>query len=274
MSLAFSLFVWVALIVALPNLGDYVASNVYTVEPPRIVETKAVALRNELRQKIMQYLNQNRPRGGVINGSQSITEGTYRFSIADLNWMNYLDIFIPYSEKLRLECADRIYSLWKEYIDKLVQQARRVDHFTLYSPVRLYNNIANILARTDVQSHVKFLDQARQYREQILRYFQNKDVYHQYRFSTVMERGEPFEVRGNLFDENSEDAKRWRTLNEKANFNTRPPLDLADFPRFRYQAESLGSSLSRALPNFAGLVFIVLGTLLLTYFCFVRYDVR
>jgi len=202
-SLAFSLFVWVVLIVALPNLADYVASKISTVEPPRTIEAKVVALRNEIRPKIMQYFAQNQPRGGAINGSQNILEGTYRFSIAELGWMEFLDKFIPYSEKIRLEYADRVYAIWKEYTDKLVKQALRVDRFTLFSPVRLYENIAGILARTDASSHRKFMDQARQYREQILRYFQDKDVYHQYRFSTVMERGEPLDVRGNLFDEKS-----------------------------------------------------------------------
>jgi ABC-type transport system involved in multi-copper enzyme maturation permease subunit len=272
-SLAVSLFVWVALIIIVPNLGDYMAARLKTVDPPRMVETEIANLRDEFRRDIIKFMAKIRSRYLMINGSADAAAGRYRFATATLEMMEFYDKYLPYSEDLRYEYAEKIYNLRKNYIDRLLGQARFVDRFTIFSPVRLYENMTDILARTDAVSHLRYLEQVRYYRNQILDYFEKKDVYNNYRFTSLMERGEPIKFSDETVDD-QEIRRRWQALNKRVNFSTRPPLNLDDFPRFQYLPVSLSESLIKLLPFLAGLVSLVQILVLITYFCFVRYDVR
>lgn len=272
-SLAVSLVAWVTLIIVIPHLGDYLASRLKPVDPPRKVEAEIDGQRDEFRREITKFAVRIRNRYLMINGSSDGLAGTYRFATATLEMMEFYDKYLPFSENLRYEYADTIYNLRKDYTDKLLEQARFVNFFTIFSPVRLYENMTDILARTDADNHLIYLEQVRHYRNQILDYFADNDVYSHYRFTSLMERGEPVKFSDESID-GEEIQRQWRALNERVNFSTRPPLDLDDFPRFKYTPTSLGESLFKLLPFLAGLISFILILYLITYFCFVRYDVR
>ncbi len=274
-SLAISLFIWVVLVIALSNLGDYIGSQLKKVEQSRIVTDRVAAIVQEFRQVLKEYREKNPlPKDWVINGSLNMNAGRYNLQIATSNIMDYLDHFIPYCEKEMREYSNRAYQERKKYLDDLLLQAKIVNYFTIISPVRLYENLSRIIARTDVASHLDYLDQTRIYRDQVLQYFEDKDVYHQYRFSTIMVRGEAPDVNFDVFDEKSEGAKLWNATGERINYDTRPHLNLDDFPRFHYQPVTLSESLYRGLPFFAGLIVFMMIFILITYYSFVRYDVR
>ena len=239
-----------------------------------MVEQRVRTIQSELRRIERDYYDRNDPGPFIMNG------GRERFAVCTKNFVDYMTGFIPFAEPKRREYADKIYAIRKEYLNKLLEQSRLVNHFTLFSPVRLYENLTMILSRTDVSSFLDYLGQSRMYREQILHYYRDKDVYHKYRFFTIMEQGEPpdihFDFSSRNFDKirQSEEYKKYRSISESINWETRPPLDLESFPRFQYRPVSLSVSAYRILPLFAGLFFIVLVFILITYYCFVRYDVR
>ena len=276
-SLAVSLVVWIILVIILPNLGDYLAARFKTVEPLSKIEAEERTIRDEFYKLLDDYQEENpEPEGGtVISGSQSFNRGFYRFHIANLNQMKFHDHFIPFSEAKRREYARRIYAIRKGYLDSLHDQAKIVNMLTIFSPVRLYENISSKLARTDLSDYLKFLEQSRIYRDQMLQYFEDKDVYNKYRFTCVMERGEAPDVSSeSVFIEGSEGDKLYDAVRAKVNFDTRPPLNMEDFPRFDYSLSRLNDSLFSVLPLFAGMVFFISVLVLLTYFSFVKYDVR
>jgi hypothetical protein len=189
--------------------------------------------------------------------------------------MNYYGLFVPFSEEKRFEYAGRTYAVRKHHLDAQLAQARFVNNFILFSPVRLYEIVSSILARTDLATFIDFLNQAQMYRQQMLDYFEDKDVYHKYRFMTIMERGEAPDISsGSVFTDGSEGRRIWDELSEAINYDTRPPLNLDDFPRFSYVTESLGEGIYRILPYIAGLLLIIIATVTVTYFLFLRYDVR
>jgi ABC-type transport system involved in multi-copper enzyme maturation permease subunit len=109
-SLAISLFIWVVLVIALPNLGDYVGSQLKKVEQSRIVEERIDAINQEFRQVLQDYREKNpRPEDWVISGSLNMNGGRYNLQIATANIMDYLDHFIPFCEKKMREFANRSY---------------------------------------------------------------------------------------------------------------------------------------------------------------------
>ena len=274
-SLAISLFIWVVLVIALPNLGDYIGSQLKKVEQSRIVADRVTAIDQEFRQVLKDYREKNpSPKDWVVSGILNMNAARFKLQIATKNIMDYLEHFIPFCEKEMREYSNRAFQERKKYLDNLLLQAKIVNYFTIFSPVRIYENLTKIIARTDVVSHLEYLDETRIYRDQMLQYFEDKDVYHQYRFSTIMERGEAPDISFDVFDKESERAKIWGATREKINYETREHLDLDDFPRFHYQPVMLSESLYRGLPFFTGLIIFNLVFILITYYCFVRYDVR
>ncbi len=274
-SLAISLFIWVVLVIALPNLGDYIVSQLKKVEQSRIVADRVAAIDQEFRQVLKAYREKNPlPKSWMVSGSLNMNAARFKLQIATKNIMDYLEHFIPFCETEMREYSNRAFQERKKYLDDLLTQAKFVNIVTIYSPVRLYENLTKIIARTDVASYLDYLDQTRVYRDQMLQYFEDKDVYHQYRFSTIMERGEAPDVNFDVFDKESEGVKIWDATKEKINYETRPHLNLDDFTRFHYQSVTLSESIYKGLPFFAGLIIFILIFILITYYCFVRYDVR
>jgi len=275
-SLALCLFTWVVLVIALPNLGDYTVKQFKTVPPLREVEKEVNSAFSKMRETVIEYMKKNEPQGGtVISGTTNSLTGYYKFIIANLNQMKFYEHFIPYSEKKRLELANEVYAIRKNFEDKLLHQAKLVNFSTIFSPVRLYEIASKSLARTDIKNHLNFLEQARTYRDQMLQYFDDKDVYNKYRFVTIMKKGEaPDVTSASVFQEGSEGDKIWEATRKRIRSENRPPLNLEDFPRFHYKPLTLTKSIYYVLPYFAALVLIVSVLTLITYFCFVKYDVR
>ncbi|MHA1704727.1 MAG: ABC transporter permease subunit [Promethearchaeota archaeon] len=273
-SLTISLFMWAILVIVLPNLGNYLATQLKKTEPSRTVEARVQTLEKEFHSILNDYWEKNRPKYITISGGFNFLEGIFEFSIANLEFMNFLDKYIPYSESLRQEYANRIYAIREKHLNSLVYQAKIANLLTIFSPVCLYENITTILAETDIKTHIDFLLQAKRYREQILQYFKTKNVYKKYRFSTIMKRGEPVPVIDVDFSPGSEASQKWESLKKRSTREMRSTLNLDDFPRFRYHSTHLITILMRALPFWSGLTFIILALMLSTYYSFVRYDVR
>ena len=264
-SLAMSLFIWVVLVIALPNLGDHIASRLKKVEPTHVVQSRIENLQNELRESRRQFSQSNSPRSTIWWGSSE------NFRIANIEYVNYLRKYIPFIEEKRRENADKVYAVKKEYLDRLLDQAGMVNELTIFSPVRLYENITTKLARTDISDYLDYLEQARIYREQILQYYNDRDIYHNQRFFTIMEPGPENEITAEEYRNNRE---KWNRILEKFDWNTYPPINLDDFPRFNFKSATLTESIYKTLPYIAFLIFIILVLFVITYFSFIKYDVR
>ena len=95
-SLAMSLFIWVILVIALPNLGDYIASEIKEVEPVHVVEKRVENLQNELRKIRSDWRDENSLDTWTMWGSW------YRFRIANKEFVDYLnEQYIPFYEPKR-----------------------------------------------------------------------------------------------------------------------------------------------------------------------------
>jgi len=274
-SLTMSLFIWVVLVVGLPNLANYTAERLKPIESLKMINEKVEALREEFEEKLDAYTASHpEPEGGtVISGTTNETDGFYRFRKANLNQFKYYRHFIPFSENLRLEYADKIFSVRQNYQSTLKQQADFVTQFSIYSPVRLYECLTSILARTDIVTHIDFLNQARMYRNQMLDYFHAKNAFRVTRFFSIMTEAEaPDVTSASVFQDGSEGARIWEQSNIE--WEERPLLSLDDFPRFIHHPESIGISLQRASLLFCALLLLNLVLLAGGYWGFMKYDVR
>ena len=264
-SLAMSLFIWVVLVIALPNLGDHIASRLKKVEPAHVVQNRIENVQNELRKIRRDFFNKNGPKDWIMWGSWEM------FRIANKEFVDFMKIYTPFIEEKRRENADKVYAVKKEYLDRLLEQAGIVNNLTIFSPVRLYENISTKLARTDITDYLDYLEQTRIYREQILQYYDDRNIYHNQRFFTIMEPVPENEITADEYRNNRE---KWNRILEKFDWNTYPPINLNDFPRFNFKSAALTESIYRTLPYLAFLIFIIIVLFVITYFTFIKYDVR
>ena len=274
-SLTMNLFTWVVLVIGLPNIANYTAERLKPIESIKIINEKAEALQKEFEDKLDAYseTNPEPPGGTVISGSTDEYGGYYKFRRANLNQFKFYKHFIPFSENLRQEYADKIYSVRTNFLATLKSQADFVNKSTIFSPVRMYKILMVIMTRTDLENYIDFLNQARMHRAQMLDYFRSKNAYRDTRFFSIMtEQEAPDVTSASVFQDGSEGDRIWER--SSIEWQDRPHLSLDDFPRFTFKKENLSRSLQKTLPIFSALIFFNLLFFALGFYCFIRYDVR
>jgi ABC-type transport system involved in multi-copper enzyme maturation permease subunit len=199
------------------------------------------------------------------------------------------------SEPIRIAYADRRWASQKAYLDSLSRQARAAERLSLVSPTGIFRAIASAVCRTDLASHQKQLDRAREYRETFIRWLQGKAIFSSFRWITPTD-PEKFQTEDQLVEKRTggefrteqeyeawasqqEDARaRWMKLSKVKVPGDSPEdfpfLDIFDMPRYQDQAGTLLSGLESSVLK-AGLL-LVAGVFLfaLGYVAFIRYDVR
>ncbi|MDE0042983.1 MAG: ABC transporter permease subunit [Candidatus Poribacteria bacterium] len=149
--------------------------------------------------------------------------------------------FLQFQEELNIQYADDVGRLRKEYlIQNPIRQAKLTQQISSFSPAAVYWHATAILAGTDLDSHLRFLDEARQYRRELIRY---------------------------LRDQNAFASEAWYNPEAFTKMGT------YDIPLFREDPESLSAILSRMSLNVGVLILLNMVFFLLTYLLFLRSDV-
>ena len=132
--------------------------------------------------------------------------------------------------------------MWQEYLTQNpIRQAKLAQKVSLISPAAVYAQATAILAETDLPSHLRFLDQVKRYRSELIQY---------------------------LRDQNAFASEAW--YNPEAG----EKINKDGIPLFRERPESLSASIKRAIFDILILVLLNVVFFFLTYLSFLRYDVR
>ena len=149
--------------------------------------------------------------------------------------------FLEFQEELNIQYADEVGRLRKEFlIQNPIRQAKLTQQISSFSPASVYWYATAILAGTDLDSHLKFLDEARQYRRGLIRYLRDQNVFA---------------------------SEAWY------NPEAFTKIDAGGLPLFRERPESLSTILSRMSFNVGVLILLNVVFFLLTYLLFLRSDV-
>ncbi|MDE0297373.1 MAG: ABC transporter permease subunit [Candidatus Poribacteria bacterium] len=148
---------------------------------------------------------------------------------------------LKFQEELNIQYADEVDRLRTEFlIRNPIRQAKLTQQISSFSPASVYWYATAVLTETDLESHLRFLDEVRNYRNELIRY---------------------------LRDQKAFDSEAW--YNPKA-FKK---IDAGDIPLFREHPESLLTILSRISIYVGLLVLLNLVFFLLTCMLFLRSDV-
>jgi ABC-type transport system involved in multi-copper enzyme maturation permease subunit len=250
-SIMTSLFVWVLIVLIVPNLSPYVASF-FAPAPSRIKVARETSRlqdvdRDELGRKLMrEYRGEVLKQNPVLGERMSEAEEKKRVA-EDPEYRKAYEADRAATERAWAE-ANRIQKAKTDVLEQDLRQreAAQTDlarSISMASPLADFSYLATDLSSTGTQNmvHFELLSQAweaafrRDYRPKKLEALTAKDP----------------------------TADLWNT-----------PIDMTDSPRFRYTEEGLGGRLDAALGPFAVLAVYVVVLFAAAYISFIRYDVR
>ena len=147
-----------------------------------------------------------------------------------------------FKEELRIDYADKAGKIWQEYLEQNpIRQAKLSQNVSLASPACMFTRATEIIAGTDLESHFRFLEQARRYRQELIQH---------------------------LRDQKAFGSATWyeRKAGEK--------IVMEAIPVFKETPESLSFSFKKAMPYIIMLLLLNIILFLSTYALFMRYNVK
>ena len=266
-TLMFLLFLWVLLVLAIPNLSTHLAAYIHPVESREKIDLQIRETQKELRKKatdsIMSVFAKN-PETGYEAQSDAQEPWGYYHEFATKALVKRKQRIYPVTEPLRIEYADRAWQTERRYIESLKRQKKTADILSEFSPISIYETLISRLSRTDVVSFERFYSQCRDYRRHLIDYLYRKKAFSSLRYFTSLKEEHLFDVK---------DIKKYGELRNQYGRRKVLPLNMEDF-QYRFQPESTATVLKRILPDTALLIIIGIMLYMCSYAAFLKYDVR
>jgi len=250
-SIMTSLFVWVLLILVVPNLSPYVSSFLAPA-PSRIKVAREVSRltdvdRDDLGRKLMaEYRGEVLKQFPVLGERMSEAEVKKRVA-GDPEYRKAYEAANAATERAWAE-ANRTQNAKAEVLNQDLRQKEEAQtdlarSISMASPLADFSYLATDLSSTGTQNMVHFGRLAQAWDQAFYRDYQNKKI-------AELKAKDPT-------------ADAWNTA-----------IDMTDSPRFRYTEEGLGGRVKAALPPFAALLGYCVVLFAVAYISFIRYDVR
>ncbi len=295
-SIVVCLFFWVFFVFIVPNLSVYLADKFIRLESRDNLNMVINDSNKEYGKKIDEYQESlEKPDWGMQWHSSGGEDGGEENYGSTRSFFERERLSNIYSEPLMIEYADKKWAHQKAYLDSLDHQRKVSERLSLFSPAAMFRLIGSAICYTNIESHEKFMERTRQYREEFIRYFQNKNVFASFSYFTpqppesfltadqIVEQrtGGEFKTLKAL-NEWSSKQPSWRNLFKKLGKvpipGTSPEdysyLDVSDVPSFKWQKKHLLTGLQSSIIHISLLIVESLLLFYLSFVAFIRYDVR
>jgi ABC-type transport system involved in multi-copper enzyme maturation permease subunit len=278
-SLVFVLFFWVFFVVLLPHASAHLAYNIRPIEARSVVDERARNLQTELWRRMRAYADQHLTpphRWEFIKG-RSVWTGSVPYPIriyfAPREYMLWELEGLKFCLRLDMEYAEKIHDLYREYEQAVASQASLARTIARLSPAWDYYQAASSLAGTDTGSFLRFLEQARRYRSDVIQYVQSKGGLFSAAYFT---RADVDKLPTTQELDALKRARGPRAVDELIGpgWSGVRPLDLRDMPSYDFPPAPLGVRIAPALPEAGILLFLNLVLFLVVHVVLLRTDVR
>ncbi len=278
-SLVFVLFFWVFFVVILPHASAHLAYNLLPIDAKSVVDERARSLETELWRRMQDYADRHpRPahRWEFIKDRFVWTGGVpypIRIYFAPREIMLWELEGLKFCLRLDMEYAEKIHNLYLDYEQAVAAQASLARNLARLSPAWDYYQAASSLAGTDTGSFLRFLDQARRYRRDVIQYVQNKGGLFTAAYFT---RAEIDKLPSTQELDALKASQGQRAVEELIGpgWPGVRPLDLRDMPSCDFAPAPLGVRIAPALPEAGILLFLNLVLFLVVHVVLLRTDVR
>jgi ABC-type transport system involved in multi-copper enzyme maturation permease subunit len=274
-ALMLSMLVWLMVVVIIPNLATFLASQAIEVETYRALRLREDALREETEAVIAAFEERLPP--SRMMGELCIygVDEEVLVRLGRPERYEWLTEYYAYRNEAWLRCADRVRDARREHFFQLSRQAELAAGVSRLSPAWLVDIVTQNLAGSSLRDHEDFMEAARRYRGELVDYIGSRDGYRSRTWFTDDPPGqEPLVLDPSTFDRNNMDMERAWALLAAAREDRGRILDLSDMPRFSEHPAGLVERLRRASKEIAlllGLNVVLFG---LFFLAFQRYDPR
>jgi len=274
-SLMLLLFLWVTFVLLIPKASAYIASYAKPVSSLDVVNGRVDALWQEFQHEVGKF-NEKHP----ISGTSAWDWGGTKVFLAEKRVMTAYLERVKFSEPLRIQYADKVNSVRQEYFRELEGQSSLANNLARISPSVSYENLMSALAKTDLNSYMKFIGRARIYRDELINYLQSKEAFKSFLYITRQKEEEMFDGEEfqkwfkKYWDEWDRQIKAGKKPSEADPWNSVKPLNLNDMPVFQFKGLSIAGNIGYTMPDLAILIALNLIFFLFVYISFLRGGVR
>lgn len=278
-SMALGLFVWIIFAIVVPNASVQLATQLRPLESYERRDSRIKSLEEDLANEIGNIKVDF--SGSLITSDAQDVFGGYYAKLRDINWLNAERKQNSLTIPIKLRYADKYLSIEQGNLNSFFAQRDLARVLSYVSPISTYENVMAVLAGTDLSSFQDFIKQVRAHRNEVVEYVRSKtDNFHSPSFFAICteEKSAEFtklyvqkeEAKDEQTKARAEQAlKEW----EKKNVKEPTPLDLKDFPWFRYRSSTVVDC-RRAMPDLAVLLVTNVFLFGMCFAAFARYDVR
>jgi hypothetical protein len=172
-----------------------------------------------------------------------------------------------------LDYANKKWHLQEVYLNRLYRQQKIVKYLSCLSPSEILKYVSASLCKSDMESHIDFMNQARNYREQFFNYYKENKIFSSYNYFSPHKESEIPKTQ----EEAEKMLAQWRsTAKPESTFDLSSLgyVPTAGIPRFTYSERGIIGGLSDQLWIFAGLIAACTLLIWFTYKSFIKYDIR
>jgi ABC-type transport system involved in multi-copper enzyme maturation permease subunit len=250
-SIMTSLFVWVLLILVIPNLSPYLASF-FSPAPSRIKVAREVQRLTDVDRDALGVKLMTQYRGEVLKQfpvlAERLTENEVKKRVAeDPGYRTAYEADRAATERAWVDAnrtqGDKAKVLEDDMEQKEAAQTGLARSISMASPLADFSYLATDLSSTGTENMAHFGRLRQAWDDSFRRDYRSKKL-------EALHAKDPT-------------ADLWNT-----------PIDMTDSPRFRYTEENLGGRVKAALPPFAVLLGYCAVLFAAAYVAFIRYDAR
>jgi len=280
-SLIVLFFVWIVLVVVIPDGSAYLAARLQPVTSAQVIKMKREGLDGEFWGEMRQYAREHPKPWEFWDWDMIIKDYVYVQS-GDLPYA-FRCLYAPeevidwyrrgtsYGVKLRLRYAERRWDVYRDYLYEQRDQARLAMDIARLSPAWVFGRVADVLAGTDPESDQRFLDQARAYRQELVEYIKNQGGFDSQGYFTRLK---GTDLRSFHELKALKEAGGKEAIQELARPWTQNLAPLEGIPEFRYQPEDWSKSLARVGFDMGLLLLVNVMLFLVAHASFLRRDLR
>ena len=283
------LVLWVTFLFIVPNLANYSAKSFVKVGSVENLDFDIQEVDKELYKKIEEY-DKMLPKvdWDLTWYNSRRDDGFHLVGGATKSFFEKLRLANIYTEPLRIDYAQKKWSFRKVYIAKLERQQKIASYLSFLSPSEIFKESVNGLCSNNAENHYDFLEQTRNYRLELIQYYNEKKLFGSFLYFTQQDPKSfltademvNFMTNGNCKTKSEFDIKRngdWKyltTLIPNSNLWEWKPIDLSQFPKFDYRPGNILDDIHHSLLHIVALIALILILFYFSYRAFVRYDVR
>ncbi len=273
-SIILSLLCWIGFLFLIPNMATYLSQSISRTPLYDNVRTTISEYHKEFNNQYWSILQEKVKEAGAKDfswwhydmkddGYEELYGG--KREMAEAHRLKNM-----WSEPYRIEMADKIWIIQKDYLDKLMKQQRVQQYLSWLSPSELFTQATDALCRTDVKAFLKYMETQRDYRQTMIRFFIDNDLFASYQYFSQQPK-EEFPTEQEIEDYY---AKGGEGKIEDWILPNGYRLNTDNVPRYVYRMTSPADTFKSAISRLTALLAISILLLLGTIAVFIKYDVR